>query len=140
VEYDLSAALSPSYLSDHSDRVSPAARGLSDEIFTLDWGVLPLVFAAALLAAVVARRYAVAAYAAIWVALAFVGLLVIYWISTIPIGLALVWSGDRTIITVVVGAASLAAVLAGAATRPELDVKVSATAAAKRPPLEVESK
>jgi hypothetical protein len=115
VEYDLSNAFSPSYLSDHSDRVSPAARGLSEEIFTLDWGVIPLVFAAALLAAVAARRYAFAAFAAIWVALAFFGLLVVYWISTIPIQLALVWSGDRTIITLVVGAASLAAVLAGAA-------------------------
>ena len=115
VEYELSNALSPSYLSDNSERVSPAARGLADEIFTLDWGLLPLVFAAALVAAVAARRYAVAAFAALWVALAFAGLVVVYWISTIPIELALVWSGDRTIITIVVGAASLAAVLAGAA-------------------------
>jgi hypothetical protein len=115
VEYDLSNALSPSYLSDHSDRVSPAARGLAEEIFTLDWGVLPLVFAVGLVAAIVARRYAVAAFGALWVTLAFLGLLVVYWISTIPIGLALVWSGDRTIITVVVGATTLAAVLVGAA-------------------------
>jgi hypothetical protein len=120
VEYDLSNALSPSYLSDHSDRVSPAARGLAEEIFTLDWGVLPLVFAVGLVAAVTARRYAVAAFGALWVVLAFLGLLVVYWISTIPVGLALVWSGDRTIITIVVGATTLAAVLAGAAARVEL--------------------
>jgi hypothetical protein len=31
----------------------------------------------------------------------------------IPIDLALVWSGDRTIVTLVVGAASLSALLAG---------------------------
>jgi hypothetical protein len=39
----------------------------------------------------------------------------VYWISTIPVDLALVWSGDRTIVTVVVGAAVLAPLLAGAA-------------------------
>jgi hypothetical protein len=112
VEYELSNAVSPSYLSDHSDRVSPAARGLAEEIFTLDWGLLPLLFAVALLAAAAARRYALAAFAALWAGLAFLGLLVVYWISTIPIELALVWSGDRTIITLVVGAGALSAVLA----------------------------
>jgi hypothetical protein len=119
VEYDLSNAFSPSYLSDTSERVSPAARGLADEIFTLDWGLLPLVFAAGLLSATAARRYALASFAALWAAVAFLGLLVIYWISTIPIELALVWSGDRTIITIVFGAGSLAAVLAGAANYAE---------------------
>jgi hypothetical protein len=119
VEYDLSNAFSPSYLSDHSERLSPAARGLADEIFTLDWGLLPLVFGAGVLAAVSARRYALASFAALWAAVAFLGLLVIYWISTIPIELALVWSGDRTIITIVFGAGSLAAVLAGAANSAE---------------------
>jgi hypothetical protein len=132
VEYELSNAFSPSYLSDQSDRVSPATRGLLDEIFTLDWGVLPLVFAAALGAALLAHRYALSAFAALWVVLSFVGLVVVYWISTIPIALALVWSGDRTIITVVVGATSLAAVLAGA-THVAHEV-TAAPAAAKRPP------
>ena len=132
VEYDLSNAVSPSYLSDHSDRVSPAARGLAEEIFTLDWGVLPLVFAVGLVAAVTARRYAVAAFGALWVMLAFLGLLVVYWISTIPIGLALVWSGDRTIITIVVGATTLAAVLAGAANDLAVHVMQSGSAASGR--------
>jgi hypothetical protein len=115
VEYELTNAFSPSYLSDHSERVSPAARGLADEIFTLDWGLLPLVFACGVLAAAAARRYSLVTFAALWAAVSFLGLLAIYWISTIPIELALVWSGDRTIITLVVGAASLAALLAGAA-------------------------
>ena len=63
--------------------------------------------------AVLARRYALAGFAALWAVLAFAGLVLIYWISVIPIDLALVWSGDRTIVTLVVGAASLSALLAG---------------------------
>jgi hypothetical protein len=115
VEYELRNAFSPAYLADHSDRVRPAVDGLAGEIFTLDWGLLPLLFAASLAAALVARRHALAAFAALWVALAFLGLLLVYWISTIPIELALVWSGDRTIVSVVVGAVALAALLAGEA-------------------------
>jgi hypothetical protein len=93
--------------------VRPAVDGLLDEIFTLEWGLLVPLFAAALVTAIVARRYALAGFAALWTLLAFAGLVLIYWISVIPIELALVWSGDRTIITLVVGAASLAPVLAG---------------------------
>ena len=112
VEYEFRNALSPAYLSDHADRVRPAAAGLAEQIFSLDWGVIPLLFAAALVAAVLARRHALAAFAALWAILAFSGLLLVYWISTIPIELAMVWSGDRTIVTLVVGAAALSALLA----------------------------
>jgi hypothetical protein len=115
VEYRFRNALSPSYLSDHSDRVGPAASGLLDEIFSLDWGLLVPLFLVALATAVLARRYRLAVFAALWTALAFLGLLVIYWISVIPIDLALVWSADRTIVTIVVGAAALAPLLAGEA-------------------------
>jgi hypothetical protein len=115
VEYRFRNALSPAYLSDHSDRVEPAVRGLGGEIFTWDWGLLLPLVAASLVAAVLARRYALAAFAALWTALAFLGLVLVYWISTIPIELALVWSGDRTIVTIVLGAASLAALSAGEA-------------------------
>lgn len=117
VEYRFRDALSPGYLSDHSDRVEPALRGLGAEIFTWDWGLLVPFAAAAIVAAALARRSALAAFAALWAALAFAGLVLVYWISTIPIELALVWSGDRTIATIVVGAASLATLLAGEALR-----------------------
>jgi hypothetical protein len=115
VEYRFRNALSPSYLSDHADRVDPAVRGLGGEIFSWDWGLLLLVFAAALVAAVLAGRYALAGFAALWTVLAFAGLVLVYWISTVPIELALVWSGDRTIVTIVVGAAALATLVAGEA-------------------------
>jgi hypothetical protein len=115
VEYRFRNALSPAYLSDHADRVGPAARGLADEIFTLDWGLLLPLFLIALVTAALARRYRLAAFAVLWAALSFLGLLVIYWISVIPIDLALVWSANRTIVTIVVGAAALAPLLVGEA-------------------------
>jgi hypothetical protein len=113
VEYRFRNALSPGYLSDHADRVGPAARGLADEIFTLEWGLLVPLFLAALVTAGLARRYRLVAFASLWAALSFLGLLIIYWISVIPIDLALVWSGSRTIVTIVVGAAALAPLLLG---------------------------
>jgi hypothetical protein len=112
VEYRFRNAFSPGYLSDHNDRVGPAARGLASEIFTLDWGLLVPLFLAALVTAALARRYRLAAFAVLWTTLSFLGLLLIYWISVIPIDLALVWSADRTIVTIVVGAAALAPLLA----------------------------
>ena len=115
VEYDFSNVLSPSYLSEHADRVGPAFRGLGGEIFSLEWGLLPLLFGAALAGASVARRYALAAFGALWAVLSFGALVLVYWISTIPIELALVWSGDRTIVSIVVGSAALSALLAGSA-------------------------
>ena len=115
VEYRFRDALSTGYLSDHSDRVGPAVRGLGSELLSGDWGLLVPLFLVAVVAAVLARRYALAGFAVLWTLLAFGGLVLVYWISTIPIDLALVWSGDRTIVTVVVGAAALAPLLAGAA-------------------------
>lgn len=115
VEYRFRDALSPSYLSDHSDRVGPAVRGLGGELLSGDWGLLVPLFLLAVVAAVLARRFALAGFAVLWTALAFGGLVLVYWISSIPIDLALVWSGDRTIVTVVFGAAALAPLLAGSA-------------------------
>jgi hypothetical protein len=113
VEYRFRNALSPGYLSDHADRVGPALEGLGEEIFSLDWGLLVPFFVAALVTALLVGRHALAGFAALWAALSFAGLVLVYWISIIPIELALVWSGDRTIVTLLVGAAALATLLAG---------------------------
>jgi hypothetical protein len=115
VEYRFRDAVSPAYLSDHADRVGPAVRGLGGELLSGDWGLLVPLFLVAVVAAALARRYALAAFAVLWTTLAFAGLVLVYWISTIPVDLALVWSGDRTIVTVVFGAAALAPLLAGTA-------------------------
>jgi hypothetical protein len=117
VEYRFRDAVSPGYLSDHADRVGPAVRGLGAELLSSDWGLLVPLFIAAVVAAVLARHYALAGFAVLWAALSFGGLVLVYWISTVPVDLALVWSGDRTIVTVVVGATALAPLLAGAAWR-----------------------
>jgi hypothetical protein len=113
VEYSFRDAVSPGYLADHSERVRPAVDGLAEEIFTLDWGLLVPLFVVAVVVAVLAQRRALAGFALLWTALSFAGLVLIYWISIIPIDLALVWSGDRTIVTLVVGAAALTPLLAG---------------------------
>jgi hypothetical protein len=110
-DYDLANLVDPGYLSDNADRVRPAADGLLKEIFSGDWGLLvPLVFVG-LASAVLARQYALAAYTAVWVALSFLGLLAIYWISVVPVELQHVWTADRTIVTIVVGAAALVPLL-----------------------------
>lgn len=115
VEYRFRDAVSPGYLSDHANRVGPAVRGLGGALASSEWGLLVPLFVVAVVAAVLARHYALAGFAVLWAALSFGGLVLVYWISTIPVDLALVWSGDRTIVTVVVGAGALAPLLAGAA-------------------------
>jgi hypothetical protein len=122
VEYSFRNAFSPGYLADHSDRVRPALEGLLEEIFTLDWGLLVPFFVAAVVTAALARRSALVGFALLWTALAFAGLVLVYWISVIPIELALVWSADRTVVTLVVGGAALGALLAGEA-RPSESAK-----------------
>jgi Dolichyl-phosphate-mannose-protein mannosyltransferase len=111
-DYDLANLLDPGYLSDQADRVRPAADGLLSEMFSGDWGLLLPMFLVAIAAAVLATRYALAGFAAGWAVLSFLGLLAIYWISVIPIDLQLVWTADRTIVTIVVAATALAPVLA----------------------------
>jgi hypothetical protein len=133
VEYRFRDALSPAYLSDHSDRVGPAIRGLGGELLSGDWGLLVPLFIVAVVAAVLTGRYALAGFAVVWTALAFCGLVLVYWISTIPVDLALVWSGDRTIVTVVIGVAALAPLLAGAAwTSPQRKSRVRSRGLATR--------
>jgi Dolichyl-phosphate-mannose-protein mannosyltransferase len=116
-DYDIANLVDPSYLADNADRVRPAADGLLSEIFSSDWGLLVPLFLVALAAAVLVRRYALAAYAGTWAILSFGGLLAIYWISVVPLELQLVWTADRTIVTIVVGGAALAPLLASRSPR-----------------------
>jgi hypothetical protein len=121
-EYRFGRLLSPSYLSAHADRVGPAAHDLFDRlVWSVEWGFLPLLVVAGLAGAVLARRYAAAGFAALWVALSTLGLLLIYWISNLPVDLALRWSAGRTIASIVVGGAALSPILAAEAWRPARD-------------------
>jgi hypothetical protein len=114
-EYRLSDALDPGYLAERSERVRPAVSRLWDELLRPEWGMLPLLALVSLLAAAFAGRYRLAAFAVLWPLLAFGGLVVVYWISVVPIELTLTWTAGRVIVAPVVGAATLALLLVGEA-------------------------
>ena len=111
-EYSLGNAASPGYLSDHADRVGPAASGLADRIASGRFGFLLVLIVLGLATAVLSRRYREVAFAGAWLALSFLGLVLVYWISNVPVHLTLVWSGDRTVTAIVLGGAALAPLLA----------------------------
>jgi Dolichyl-phosphate-mannose-protein mannosyltransferase len=110
-EYSFERLVDLGYLSDHADRVGPASSGLLDRIAAGRWGALGLLVLVGLAAALVARRHELALFAALWVALSYVGLVLIYWISNLPVHLALQWSAGRTVATIVLGGAALSPLL-----------------------------
>lgn len=114
-EYSLGNAANPGYLSDHAGRVGPAASGLADRIASGRFGFLVILIALGLATALASRRYRELAFAGAWLALSFLGLVLVYWISSVPVDLTLVWSGDRTVTSIVLGGAALAPLLAAPA-------------------------
>jgi 4-amino-4-deoxy-L-arabinose transferase-like glycosyltransferase len=126
-EYSLGNAASPGYLSDHADRVGPAASGLADRIASGRFGFLLALILLGLATALASRRYRELAFAGAWLALSFLGLVLVYWISNVPVHLTLVWSGDRTVTSIVLGGAALAPLLAAPAW-----AELSAAASEKR--------
>jgi hypothetical protein len=114
-EYRFTDALSPSFLADHADRVWPAVSGLTHRAATSGFGLLLAVIVLGVAAAVLSRRDRLAAFAVAWLALSFAGLVLIYWISNLPVDLALVWSGGRTVTTLVLAGAALTPLLAARA-------------------------
>jgi hypothetical protein len=110
-EYRLSDALDPGYLADRSERVSPAVSRLWDELWEAKWGLLPVLALVSIAAAALARRYRLAAFALLWPVLAFAGLVLVYWISVVPVELTLTWTAGRVVVSLVVGAAALAPLL-----------------------------
>ena len=106
-DYDLANAVKIGYLRSHSDRVGPTVRELWRQLQnTHSWGYLVAAIAAALVTGLVAGRWRVTAYVAVWLALAWGGLVVIYWISTLPTTSNLTNSSYRTIVSLFVGGIS----------------------------------
>jgi hypothetical protein len=68
-------------------------------------------------AALFARRFALVTFAALWLVLSYLGLLAVYWISVLDIQQHLLFSADRTVSSIVLGAGALAPLLAGEALR-----------------------
>jgi hypothetical protein len=126
-EYSLGNAASPGYLSDHADRVGPAAGGLADRIASGRFGFLLALIVLGLATALLSRRYRELAFAGAWLALSFLGLVLVYWISNVPVHLTLVWSGDRTVTAIVLGGAALAPLLAAPAWQELEDVSAAAS-------------
>lgn len=113
-DYDVSNLLSPSYLADASYRIRPAATELLREMTTSDnWGFLLPLAGTALLTAVLRGRYRVASFGALWLALSFGGLILIYWIAELELGDNLFETSYRTIATLMLGAGLLVPPLVG---------------------------
>jgi hypothetical protein len=103
-DYDLGHAVDPSYLSAHADRVGPAASELWHQLAkTQSWGLLVWVILLALVVGLVARQWPLLAFAGTWLVLAAGGLLLTYWISTLPLESHLTNSSYRTIVSLLIG-------------------------------------
>jgi hypothetical protein len=114
-EYNFGDALNPTYLSDHSDRVRPAFWGVWHQVWSSGWGWLVPLAVVAFTGALLARRWRLTAFAGAWALLSFGGIVLVFWISVVPIELTLKWAAYRTVASLVIGAAALAPLLAGEA-------------------------
>jgi hypothetical protein len=111
-DYDLTNLVRPDYLSAHADRLRPAAAELWLQISAPNrWGYVVPAVLLALGSGVLAGRWRVCLYAALWLVLAFVGLLATYWISVLPLSTNLTNSSFRTIVSLIVGALALTPLL-----------------------------
>jgi Dolichyl-phosphate-mannose-protein mannosyltransferase len=107
-----SNALDPELLSAHASRIAPTVQSLVDEIGATSWGLLVPLTALGVLAAFVAGRSALVWFAAAWLLLSFSGLVLVYWISSLPLDWYLGTSAYRIVATLVIGGASLTPLLA----------------------------
>jgi hypothetical protein len=116
-EYSLGDALNPSLLADRSERVRPAFEGVWHQVWSSGWSWLVPLALVAFAAALLARRWRLAGFAAAWALLSFGGIVLVFWISVVPVELTLKWAAYRTVASLVIGAAALAPLLAGEAWR-----------------------
>jgi hypothetical protein len=116
-EYSLGDALSPSYLADRSERLRPAVSGVWHQVWASGWSWLVPFALLSLAAALLARKWRLSAFAVVWAVLSFWGIVLVFWISVVPIQLTLLWAAYRTVASLVIGAAALAPLLAGEAWR-----------------------
>lgn len=111
-DYDLNHVTDLGYLRAHRDRVGPVVHELWRQLDTsYKWGLLTWVILLALVAGLVAGRWPLITYAGIWLALSSVGLLVLYWASTLPLDSHLTNTSYRTIVSLLVGGAALTPLL-----------------------------
>jgi hypothetical protein len=129
-EYSLGDALNPSYLADRSERVRPAFEGVWHQVWSSGWSWLVPLALVAFGAALLARCWRLAGFAAAWALLSFGGIVLVFWISVVPVELTLKWAAYRTVASLVIGAAALAPLLAGEAWRHSALTRVRRASAA----------
>ena len=115
-EYSLGDAVNPGYLADRSDRVRPAFWGVWHQVWSSGWGwLVPFALDRVRGVRSLARRWRLAGFAAAWALLSLAGIVLVFWISVVPVELTLRWAAYRTVASLVIGAAALAPLLAGEA-------------------------
>lgn len=106
------ALFDPAVVADSVGRIPTAAWRLLEEIDD-GWRLLSAAVLLAVLAACLMRLWWDAAFVVLWGALAFAGLVGVYYASTAPVDWLLETSADRVVFSVVLGLATMAPVLAG---------------------------
>ena len=112
-EYSLGNAVNPVYLVHHADRLWPTLRSVAGHAFSFDWGLLAPLALVAIVLALAGARSRLGVYALLWTLLSFLGIVLVFWISVVPVELTLRWAAYRTVAALVLGAASLAPLLVG---------------------------
>jgi hypothetical protein len=113
-DFEFTRLGSPSYVVSHADRAETAGRALAQDLVS-DWRVLTLVGLLGLVAAWLAKRHVLVAFAAGWAVLGFAGLTASYLASIHDLNWHLTTSSSRVVSSLAVGTASLAPLLATAA-------------------------
>lgn len=112
-DYELSNLVDRSYLADTWYRVGPVVDELILQLTSLDaWGLLLPMLGVGLAAALIRRSYQLALFAAAWLSSSFAGLVAIYWITIRPLEPNLFNTSNRTVASMLLGAALLAPILA----------------------------
>jgi hypothetical protein len=119
-DYELSNLVDRSFLADTWYRVEPVTTELLRQLLnTGSWGLLLPLFAVGVVVAGCRRDVVPTAFVLGWIALSFVGLVLIYWITVRPLSHNLFNTSNRTVAALLVGMALVAPVLVGRSSRRE---------------------
>ena len=107
-DYDLKNATNVTYLRAHDDRLGPVLHELWRQLDAPSkWGYLVLALALGLATSLLGRRWRLSVFAVVWLGLAFCGLVLVYWLSTLPTSNNLTNSSYRTIVSLLVGGTAM---------------------------------
>jgi hypothetical protein len=109
-DFQLTSLADVSSFDRHANRAVTALGSLTESTLA-HWDVLPLLVVLALLLALADGLYRRGAFLTLWLTTSLAGLVGIYAISTLPIGVHLAQSADRVVASLVIGAASFAPLL-----------------------------